>query len=75
MADNKENSNFWTTVPGILTGVSSVIAAIGAIYIATHKPPDKTVGTPDITPSAQNNWSNGLWCVIAFRVADCRYRC
>lgn len=36
MADDKEKTNFWTTLPGILTGIAAVITAIGGIYIAIN---------------------------------------
>jgi hypothetical protein len=37
MTKSKEKSNFWTTLPGILTGLASVITAIGAIHIGTNE--------------------------------------
>lgn len=31
MTESKEKSNFWTTIPGILTGLTGVVTAIGTV--------------------------------------------
>lgn len=37
MADDKPN--FWTTLPGILTGIAAVVTAVTGAYLSFHKPP------------------------------------
>jgi hypothetical protein len=39
MANNK--GSFWTTIPGILTGISAIIAAVGGIIVAFISPSPK----------------------------------
>jgi hypothetical protein len=36
MTESKEKSNFWTTLPGILTGLAALITAIGTILLGTN---------------------------------------
>jgi hypothetical protein len=33
---DKNKQSFWTTVPGILTGLAAVIGAVGTIYFNSH---------------------------------------
>ena len=55
MTDNKEKSNFWTTLPGVLTGLTGLITAIGGIYLGTHTSngPRNPEVSPAVSPSAQ----------------------
>jgi PA-IL-like protein len=36
MADERESNNFWTTLPGILTGLGALLGAIGGLLTAYH---------------------------------------
>ncbi|MEW6619732.1 MAG: carboxypeptidase-like regulatory domain-containing protein [bacterium] len=36
MSDN-ESKNFWLTIPGIITGISAFVTAIGGLLIALHQ--------------------------------------
>jgi|GEM_PF-956363 hypothetical protein len=40
MNDEKKQS-FWTTIPGILTGLAAVISAVATLYIALNKDPSQ----------------------------------
>ena len=37
MADDKKPGGFWTSLPGILTGVAAVIAAVGGLVAGLHQ--------------------------------------
>jgi hypothetical protein len=37
MAGDNERSNFWTTLPGILTGVAALVTASGGIVLGLHQ--------------------------------------
>jgi len=37
MADEQGKPNFWTTLPGILTGIAAVVAAVGGIILGLHQ--------------------------------------
>lgn len=45
----KENRSFWTSVPGILTGIAAVLTAVTGLYIAIwgSARPALTVPTPE----------------------------
>ena len=43
MGDNKA---FWTTVPGILTGLASVVAALTGLLLAVYPPSKETASSP-----------------------------
>jgi hypothetical protein len=52
--DEKKQS-FWTTIPGILTGVAAVISAVAALYVALHQnkqPPPSVQEPPRATSQA-----------------------
>ena len=38
MSDDKKGKSFWTSLPGILTGVAALIAAVTGLYIAIGAP-------------------------------------
>jgi hypothetical protein len=50
MAENPKPTNGWLawfqTLPGILTGIATLLATVASLVTLLHKPPDKT--TPDI---------------------------
>lgn len=47
MSKNKKKS-FFTTLPGILTGIAAVITAVTGLYVALRKPPEpKVVSLPE----------------------------
>ncbi|MBD2059558.1 hypothetical protein H6F88_26780 [Oculatella sp. FACHB-28] len=57
MTESKEKSNFWTTLPGILTAIASLVVAIGGIYEIqarvrddSPRPPHTENPTPSPTP-------------------------
>ena len=37
MGDDKEKPSFWTTLPGILTGVAALVTAIGGLILGLHQ--------------------------------------
>lgn len=41
MADDKEKNNFWTTLPGILTGIAGLITSVGGFIIGIHSFPSE----------------------------------
>ena len=50
--DNKKS--FWTSMPGILTGVAAVIVAVGgklAAYHVTPSPPPSSPASPSLSPT------------------------
>lgn len=52
--DEKKQS-FWTTIPGILTGVAAVISAVAALFVGLHQktqPPPSIQETPRATSQA-----------------------
>lgn len=55
MAD--EGKSFWTTLPGVLTGLAAVIAAVTGLYLALKPAPNVPVpsgggtGTGTVTPT------------------------
>lgn len=54
MNNKEKKSSFWTTLPGILTGIAAIITAIGGIYIALQGGIGPTVewpATPEATPT------------------------
>jgi hypothetical protein len=58
MVEAQNKPSFWTTLPGILTGVAALITAVGGLLVAVHyhgpnaKPQDDptVVGQPKTTP-------------------------
>ena len=48
--NEKEKGSFWTTIPGILTGIAAMIAAVAALYTALDgdrfSPSDDPTATP-----------------------------
>jgi photosystem II stability/assembly factor-like uncharacterized protein len=52
MDDEKDKKSFWTTLPGILTGIAAIIGAIASLYIALHSvtPAPAQQPTPTSTP-------------------------
>lgn len=58
MTENKEKTNFWTTFPGILTGVAAVITAMGGIYLGSQKPNDSK--TPSALASSESRQASVL---------------
>lgn len=65
----REKISFWTTIPGILTGITSVIAAITALYIALNPGHKDTIlpgAQPALPPSATTKaTSPSDWPLIA----------
>lgn len=62
-----EKKSFWATVPGILTGIGTVIAAITGLYIALHPPPNVVPSSPGAPPSITppvKNLSPSTWPLI-----------
>lgn len=59
MSNKNEEKSFWTTVPGILTGIAAIITAIGGLIIALNaagiftdtNTPTPTTSTPTPTPT------------------------
>ncbi len=53
MAENQHDQNWWSTIPGILTGATGVIAAVSGLIVALHQ-----IGVfekpPDLKPSVQS---------------------
>jgi hypothetical protein len=37
MADEQAKPNFWTTLPGILTGIAALVTAVGGIILGLHQ--------------------------------------
>ena len=57
MSDEKQQGNFWTTLPGILTGIGGVIGALAALVTAFQsfsKPSPTTTTNPSNTPTASS---------------------
>jgi hypothetical protein len=54
MSEEKHPS-FWTTLPGILTGLGTLIGAIGGVYIGLRQldipPPPPPTATPTVAPT------------------------
>ncbi len=38
MSDLKDKQNFWTTIPGILTGVAALLSAVTGLLVVMHHP-------------------------------------
>lgn len=51
MPEEQNKPNFWTTLPGILTGVAAVVTAIGGLILALH--PSGSHASPQDKPAAQ----------------------
>ncbi len=57
--DKKEEKSFWTTLPGILTGIAAVLTALGGLFAAFNNSglfsskasPTKNTDTPSAPPS------------------------
>lgn len=65
-----ENKSFWATVPGILTGIGTVIAAITGLYIALHPPkstdtPSSLSATPSSTVATTIDPGPPTWPLVA----------
>lgn len=45
--DNKTRKNFWTTIPGVLTGLAALIVAITGLYGALRDHPQTAPGPPE----------------------------
>lgn len=59
--DDAGNRSFWTSLPGVLTGIAAVLAAVATIYQISHSPA-KPNG-PDPPPAhgvSAENWG-GAW--------------
>jgi hypothetical protein len=55
MTENRSTDNFWTTLPGILAGLTGLVVAIGGIYTAylnSLTPPYKSHEHPFIKESS-----------------------
>jgi hypothetical protein len=78
MNTNSDRHSFWTSMPGILTGIAAVIGSITAAIVVfqtqgnektvTPTPDVQNTPTPDVqntpTPDVQNSWSLiGTWKV------------
>lgn len=50
MDESKGKSNFWTTLPGIFTGLAALITAVGGIYLGMHN----NSAESKITSTAEN---------------------
>ncbi len=53
---------FWSTLPGIFTGIAAVITAVASLYIATRNttpdaPPDNTTTSMDTTSTSMDTTS------------------
>lgn len=53
MTENKEKPNFWTTLPGVLTGLATVITAIGGIYLGANKFEAPKTQTASMAPGSK----------------------
>lgn len=56
MEEEQERSNFWSTVPGIMTGMAALISAATGGYLAISRIPDKTAAAasaPQAAPPAE----------------------
>ncbi len=55
--ENAGNGSWWTTLPGVLTGLAAVVTALGALVGALHQahllPSFETHSTPPSTPSPE----------------------
>ena len=55
MSNNDKEKSFWSTLPGILTGIAAIISAIGGLILALNTaniisiPPDTPTPSPTIT--------------------------
>jgi hypothetical protein len=70
MADNNKKS-FFTTLPGILTGLAALIAAITSLYLALKPPTEKPPVQPE--PSVQQETTiqpEQGWCCIENKVIE-----
>lgn len=57
MTDEKQQGNFWTTLPGILTGIGGVIGGLAALVTAFEsysKSSPTTTTNPSNTPTASS---------------------
>lgn len=67
--DAASNKSFWTTVPGILTGVAAVVTAIGGLYAVTRErspqsEPSKAAAAQSTEPTAQTLWHKN-WLTVS----------
>jgi hypothetical protein len=51
VADESPKQSFWTTLPGILTGMAAVLTAAGGIILGLHQSDSKEHQRPSATPS------------------------
>lgn len=51
MTENQNKPNFWTTLPGILTGIAALLTAAGGLWVALH-PKSAIQGTGSQQPVA-----------------------
>jgi len=54
------SKSFWTTIPGILTGIAAVITATTALYVAIH--PRTKDGTPSTEQTARSSGRDSVTC-------------
>jgi len=50
MSNNNEEKSFWSTLPGILTGIAAILTAIGGLIIALNAAGIISI-SPDATPT------------------------
>ena len=66
--EEASNKSFWTTAPGILTGIAAVITAIGGLYAVTRESPQaepsKVATAPSTGPTAQKLWQKN-WLTVS----------
>lgn len=57
--------SFWTTLPGILTGIATIISAVTGLYIAIQKSPESTKTETPVSETTQtlNQFTDG-WAII-----------
>lgn len=73
----KEKESFWTTLPGILTGVAALLTALATlIAIFLPNPPDPSKPSPEISPALTRNDSSSqtVSSPLTREAEDNRYR-
>ena len=50
MAEEQNKPNFWTTLPGILTGLAALLTALGGLFLALHQSASNVSPKDQATP-------------------------
>jgi hypothetical protein len=73
---SKKQVGFWSSMPGILTGLAALVAAVGGLYLAVHKPdPEPKPPVMSVLEYDTNRAGSDLKKIAVADIDDCLKRC